>query len=323
MSQRLTSISRRRLITVAAAAAGCACLPGVARVEGPRTVTWNGIALGAPAKLILQCFDEQQGRQAIAACLSEIARLEAIFSLHRSDSALVRLNESGRLDDAPIDLRKLLSEALALAARTDGAFDPTIQPLWQYMSQGGPDDPKESDRVRRLVGWRNVHIDGGTVRLSKPGMALSLNGIAQGYITDKVGELLRQFEFQHVLVDMGEQLALGPKWDGTAWSIGVSDPARPGALIETFSLCEGAVSTSSNFGSAADCDRVPHIIDPRTGEPANHWASVTVVADRATESDGLSTALCVLPSDAWRVAVAGEVKIFAISRHDGTGLWLS
>ena len=91
---RLVRVDRRRFITIAAAVTGASLLPRVAPAFPPQTVTWRGIALGAPAMLMLQHPNEGEAKNAISACLAEIARLEAIFSLHRPDSALVRLNTS-------------------------------------------------------------------------------------------------------------------------------------------------------------------------------------------------------------------------------------
>lgn len=325
-------ISRRRFIAIAATVAGGACLPRAAAAAAAPVASWNGIALGAPARLVLQHPDERSAKEAIAACLAEVARLEAVFSLHRPDSALVRLNANGRLDNAPPDLLVLLSEALSLAERTRGAFDPTIQPLWQAraMSNAASGDIKTSSEpgsdiveARSLVGWREVLIDEGSIRLAKPGMAVTLNGIAQGYITDKVSDLLRQRGFTSVLVDMGEHKALGAKWNGDAWRIGIENPHSPGSTIETIDLTHGAVSTSSNLARAAGgLSHLPNIIDPATGEPAGFWSSLTVVCERATLADGLSTALSVLPFEQWPGFAESGIKIYAVPGGSLQGRWV-
>jgi thiamine biosynthesis lipoprotein len=280
---------------------------------------------------MLQHPNEGEAKNAISACLAEVARLEAIFSLYRPDSALMRLNANGRLDDVPVDLHILLAEAISLATQTDGAFDPTIQPLWQVHAQylhrarTAPDGPyvRNLEKARALVGWRDVHMDDGKIRLGKPGMALTLNGIAQGYITDKVGDILRARGFEHVLVDMGEQLAIGPKWDGTAWCVGIRDPEDQGRIMQTLPLTSGAVATSSNCATGADAgSRFAHILDPRTGRPAEQWASVTVVSDRATQADGLSTALTLLPLDRWSALMGTAVRAYATAAGAKQGFWV-
>jgi thiamine biosynthesis lipoprotein len=322
-------ISRRRFIAITAALGAASALPRGAAARELQTYTWKGIALGAEASLTLQHPEEAIAKEAIEACLAEVARLEAIFSLFRADSSLVRLNAAGHLADAPLDLRILLAEALSLAERSGGAFDPTIQPLWalyagHFASRAAPDGPpkRDIDLALRLVDWRSVAIEKGSVRLLKPGMALTFNGIAQGYITDKVGDLLKTRGFEHVLVNMGEQLTLGPKWDGTAWRVGIADPALPERVIESVALVDGAMATSGGYGCRFDAaGRFTHILDPRTGAVADGLTSVTVLADRATAADGLSTALSVAPNSP--SLLAGATGVFSIRQGAATGQWWS
>jgi thiamine biosynthesis lipoprotein len=326
-----SGLTRRRFVSVLAAASIASLVPGGARARHVSTFTWEGIALGAKARLSLQHRDPSVAKSAIAACLDEVARLEAIFSLYREDSALVRLNTSGRLDAAPADLRLLLAEALALAERSNGAFDPTVQPLWSLFArhfsdpgadpEGPPRDAIEKTAAR--VGWRKVAIEGATIRLCEPGMALTLNGIAQGYITDKVADLLRERGFRHVLVDMGEQLALGPKWDGEAWRVGIANPAAPDTPLLELPLTNGAIATSGGYGYRFDpIGSFTHIIEPNTGVPARRVAGVTVVADLATTADGLSTALAVVPAERAPAILPPKAHAYLIPIGSQTGYWL-
>lgn len=322
---------RRRFIALAAAAAAAGVIPGPARSAAMPTFSWQGIALGADATLTLQHSDEAEAKAAIEACLTEVARLEAVFSLHRPDSALVRLNRMGALDEAPQDLRILLAEALRLSAGTGGAFDPTVQPLWSLYARhfGSPDaDPRgpSDDEIARALartGWRDVAIDDSRIAFGKPGMALTLNGIAQGYITDRIGDLLRTRGFRHVLVNMGEQLAAGPKFDGSAWTVGIADPIDRETMIQKVSLPDGAIATSSGHGCRFDAGgRFTHILDPRTGLPARQAASVSIVTSRATLADGLSTALSVLPISEWAGHLRAGVRAYVVPRDGDGGHWL-
>jgi FAD:protein FMN transferase len=324
-------LTRRRFVSVLAAASVAPLVSHHAHSGQVQTFNWEGIALGAHARLALQHPDENAAKSAIAACLSEVARLEAIFSLYRPNSALARLNAYGRLDDAPADLRLLLAEALALAERSAGAFDPTVQPLWalyaRHFSVPGaePEGPPRAavEEAGALVGWRKVEIDGAAIRLLKPGMALTLNGIAQGYITDRVGDLLRERGFQHVLVDMGEQLALGPKWDGEVWRVGIANPADPGKALLELPVSSGAIATSGGYGYHFDrAGLFAHILDPDSGAPARRWASVTVLADRASAADGLSTALSVVPAARVRGLLTNGDRAFVIPDGSKSGYWL-
>jgi FAD:protein FMN transferase len=323
-------LTRRRFVSVLAAASVTPLVGSRAPTRHVRTFDWSGFALGAHARLSLQHPDEDAAKSAIAACLSEVARLEGIFSLFRTDSALARLNACGRLNDAPADLRLLLAEALMLAERSSGAFDPTVQPLWALYArhfavpgaapEGPPRDAIEKAVAR--VGWRKIEIAGATIRLLQPGMAVTLNGIAQGYITDRVGDLLRTSGFRHVLVNMGEQLALGPKWDGGTWRVGIANPAAPDTPLLELPLTNGAIATSGGYGYQFDpAGRFAHILDPGTGAPAHRWASVTVLAERAAKADGLSTALTVVPAERAQVLLASGARAFLIPEGSKSGRW--
>jgi len=324
-------LTHRRFISVLAAAGAAQCTSPRGLAASVRTFGWEGIALGAHASLTLQHPDEGAAKSAIAACLEEVARLEAIFSLHRPDSALVRLNACGRLDAAPADLRVLLTEALALAELSDGAFDPTVQPLWALYARhfSNPDADPEGPapdaigRAKALIDWRNVEIENAGIRLREPAMAITLNGIAQGYITDRVGALLQDRGFEHVLVNMGEQLALGPKWDGAAWRVGIANPAAPETVLTELSLVHGAIATSGGYGYRFDpAGRFTHILDPSTGAPARQWASVTVVTDRAAAADGLSTALTVAPAERASLILPQGATAYVVSAGSESGYWL-
>lgn len=321
----MRSISRRRAIAVLAAAAGVPLLLS-ARSEA-RVVRWQGTALGAPALLALYHTDEAAARRAIAAATGELARLEAIFSLYRPDSSLAALNRDGALTAAPAELIELLGQAQRFAALSEGAFDPTIQPLWQVYFQhftaaqpdpGGPAGAQVAAALR-LVDWRAIEVSGQQVRLARPGMALSLNGIAQGYITDRVTAVLRAQGLERMLVDMGEPRAVSSHPDGTAWRVGIAHPAAPERSATVLDVVDKAVSTSGGYGTVFDADgRFTHLIDPRTGLTAPAAASVSVIADTATAADALSTALAVTAPDR-RAALAAAAGVGLVEvRADGT-----
>lgn len=326
-----TGVSRRRFLAITAAATAAGALPAFANVTVMPTISWRGVALGAEATLTLLHPDAVAAHAAIDAALAEVARLEQIFSLYREDSALQRLNRNGRLDEAPVDLVTLLSQALRLAKETNGAFDPSLQPLWalyaDHFSRRDAEPVGPSKEALRAalerVDWRNVELRAGCINFLKSGMAITLNGIAQGYITDKVGALLKSQGFDHVLVNMGEQLVLGPKWNGGAWSIGIADPADTSRRMTEVSITSGAVATSSSCGFRFDqAGRFTHILDPHTGAPAQQWASISVFAESAAVADGLSTALAVLPIAQAARLLGTSARAYVVPRDVHTGFWI-
>ncbi len=296
--------TRRRFLGIAATAAGLALLPGGLRAVGVPVRTWRGVALGADSVLQLAHPDPAEADRLIALCLEEVARLERVFSLYRTDSALARLNRDGVLDAPPADLVRLLSEAAAFSRRTDGAFDPTVQPLWQlyagHFARPGADPAGPPEAVlraaRELVDHRKLRVEPGRIAFAGRGMAVTLNGIAQGYVTDRVSERLRAEGMTDVLVDLGEIRALGHHPSGRPWSVGLADPLVDGRNAGTLEIADRAVATSGGYGTPFDAaGRFTHLFDPATGGCAREWLAVTVLAPDATTADALSTALSVAP----------------------------
>jgi FAD:protein FMN transferase len=285
-------INRRRLLRILAAGA---TLPLLSEPRAP-AYEWRGQALGAEARLRLVHRDAAEARRAVAFCLDEIARLERAFSLFDPDSELSRLNRGDRLAAASHDLRAVLTEAGHLSRLSAGAFDVTVQPLWLALARhfrmqpGTAPSSHAIDRALALVDFRQLELDGARIDFRRPGMAATLNGIAQGYITDRLAGLLRDLGFEQVLIEAGEIYALSRV---EPWPVGIA--GTPRHLV----LANRAIATSS--GPAIPFEpsrRHNHLVDPRTGASANRYASVSVVADTALRADGLSTALSLLPLDA-------------------------
>lgn len=295
-----TEVTRRRFVAITAAVAATASWPRPGSASAALH-EWRGVALGAPAAIRLAHPDGAAARELLRRCVTEIERLERIFSLYRADSALCRLNDAGMLEAPPFELVDLLSRAASVSSVTGGAFDVTIQPLWQryaeHFSAPGADPAGPAlDDVLPLVGWRGVSVDIGRIAFTRPGMAVTLNGIAQGYITDRVADLLRAEGMDHVLIDLGETRAIGTHPDGRPWQIGLADPADPARIAERVDLVDLALATSGGYGTRFEASgRFNHLIDPRTGRSAPALRSVSVTAPTATTADVASTALSLLP----------------------------
>ena len=303
--------TRRRFISILAGCSAVSPLCGIGEAlaaAAPTVSVWKGVAMGAQASLTLVHPQRALAQALIGQCTHEIERLEAIFSLYRPASALSRLNARGELNDPPGELVELLSFGLALARHSDGAFDPTVQPLWRLYADhfaapgaraAGP-APHEIARALRRVGYRQLEVDAGRIRLRRPGMAVTLNGIAQGYVTDRVTELLRAAGFDDVLVDLGEVRVRGQRPTGGMWQAAIADPRDGQRTLFELPLGDSAgalpaLATPAGAGTPLGPDpRIHHLFDPHTGRSANHYLSVSAAAPRATLADGLSTTLAVL-----------------------------
>lgn len=279
----MTTLTRRRFVTIAAAAAA---LP--ARAAEP--VIWTGRALGADSRIVLIGADPHRTRRLFAKVEAELARIESHFSLHQ-DSALMRLNRDGRLSHPAPEIAGLFALATEMHRATAGAFDPTIQPLWQAVASGA-----DVDAARALVGWHRVRITRADIRLD-PGMALTFNGIAQGHAADRVADILRREGFTDVLVDIGEVMALGRN-HAHDWQAAVATPE--GRELIRLGLSDRALATSSPMGTRIGTGTA-HILHP-TGQPPL-WSTIAVSAERATTADALSTAFCLMDTSAIRTAL--------------------
>lgn len=307
-AMRAEVLTRRRALGLLAAAAG---LPLVARAgqATAEVVTWHGRALGAPATLILHHPDRAAAERLVTACVAELERLEGILSLYRPESALSELNRAGALAAPPPELVAILDESRRYHALTAGAFDPTVQPLWRLYADhfaaggdpAGPAPARVADTLAR-VGLDAVEVSPDRIALTRRGMALTLNGIAQGWITDRIADRLRAGGITSTLVDMGEIRGVGPH----PWQVGIPGPDGGGTLAIT----DRAVATSAAAGFAFDpSGRFTHIIDPRSGATPNPYASITVIAPTAAAADALSTGFWLTKRDALPVLPDIEVRI--------------
>lgn len=279
--------NRRRFLMIAAAALAT----GGASRTGDAFV-WHGNALGARATIRLTHPD---AAAITARAAVEIDRLENVFSLYRAGSALSRLNAAGALEAPPFELLECLSLCGTVHAATKGRFDPTVQRLWQAHAtaavENRPLGAAERSAALALTGWSGVALSESAVTL-RPGMALTLNGIAQGYIADRIAALLAAEGLTDILIDTGELRALGTQPDGAAWPVTLSPSGRK------IGLSARALATSAPLGTVLDAaGKVGHIIDPATGTTAPAtWQAVSISAPSAALADALSTAACLMPS---------------------------
>lgn len=288
------TLSRRRfLITGMAAGAAGTAWQRMGDHRKQQVLVWQGAAMGGEARVSLFGADRDGAQRALEETANEIERLENIFSLYRPSSEVSRLNREGTLFAPSRDLVGVVRAAIEWRKRTQGAFDPTIQPLWQAAAAGREVTPA-------VLGLAGTPIDIAPDRLTlQTGARLTFNGIAQGRIADRVTEVLSSHGFTDVVVDAGEL-----RLPGTTCRT-ISLPATGTAVR----VARVAIATSEPRGLVFEpVTNRHHLIDPRTGLSPQHWRSITVFAPMAEIADALSTAFSVLPADA--------VADLAASIHD-------
>jgi thiamine biosynthesis lipoprotein len=206
------------------------------------------------------------------------------------------------------DVIEVVERACAVAARSGGAYDPTVLPLmnlWGFYRarESYPGDREISAALER-VGYAGVTADraAGTLALGRPGMGLDLGSIGKGWALDRAVDALREHGIRHAMVDVGGNVyGLGvPSDDAEGWSIGVIHPVSH-AVERVFVLRDAAVATSGNTEQfrVLSGTRVGHLFDARRGRPAEGHLLASVEAATGTESDVLSTAAFLLGPSAF------------------------
>ena len=302
-------------------------LGAVQATTGASPLVWTSRtlnAMGTAMRLQLAHSDAAQAEQALTAAIADIRSIEDQMSLFRPDSALCQLNRTGVLTQAPADLLQVLHIAQQVSERSLGAFDITVQPLWLAFEaarqQNRLPTAAEVSAARSKVDWRGVQVRGDTVRLKQRGMALTLNGIAQGYAADKVRARLQALGVQHALVDAGEYAALGHAEHVGDWTLGVASPRGSHALLAGIAMQGRCVATSADDQCSFSADYVNHhIFDPRTGYSPQALSSVSVMADSAVQADAITKVIFMSGYEqALSLAKAWGVEILVVDKH---GRW--
>lgn len=251
---------------------------------------------------------------ALDAVSDELTRLDALLDATDAESAIGRLNAGEPLDG---EAAMLVRQAVAYSEATGGAFDPTVYPLmrlWGFTdeTQRVPSDAEITAALAN-IGTNQVQLDETAVSLH-PGAAIDLGGIAKGYAADRCVALLQQSDAAALLSLGGNIQTYGAKPDGTPWTIGIADPQQPEQAVASVAVTgTKALVTSGGYQRYFEADGVTyhHIIDPKTGRPAESGlASVTILADSGTMADAYSTALFVMgledAVDFWRAEQSFE-----------------
>lgn len=322
-------LTRRRALRIVAAVAGLPLMIAGVRATAPKGqfFTWRGEVLGALSELTVWHTNAAFARATILKVRHEIERLEKIFSLYRPDSEISRLNAAGKLAKPSPELRKLVEVSQRLGDLSGGAFDISVQPLWRFYEAHfwsrtsiQPDIAAGAhDIARSLVNFREIDSGTAAISFARVGMAITLNGIAQGAVTDVVAGILRNEGFESAVVDLGEFRAIGRHPDGRSWRMGIGNDALK-AEDRIVELEDMALAVSAGYGTTFEPNgRFNHIFDPRTGESANRLIKVAVIGPSATVADGLATAICVVGETRAAALLAAYPGTRAILRRmDGT-----
>lgn len=270
--------------------------------SGQRLYVGTDSAFGTTISVKLLHAEQRQAELAIQDALHEAKKIDALMSIHSENSQIFRLNRDGRLQNPDPHLLAVLEQARRLSALTDGAFDITVQPLWLQFSEAAARNALPSSEKRlaakSLVNWKNLLVEQDQLRFQQAGMAITLNGIAQGYAVDLALSAVRARGVKHALLDTGEFISSGTRTPDRDWVLGVQDPRQTDKYTIALQMDGRSVATSGDYETTFTPDFLHHhIFDPSTGDSPPELASVTVVAPTGLLADGLSTAFFVMGSE--------------------------
>ena len=253
-------------------------------------------AMASQCEIVLAASDLARAQALAALAIAEVARIEHKYSRYRSDSIVAQINQAAGQSAVVCDEETLalLQFADDLYQHSDGLFDLTsgvLRQVWDFRQPRLP-DPAALAQTLNLIGWQRVQRSGERIYLPQAGMQLDFGGFGKEYAADRAADVLRQQGVQHGYVNLaGDFRILGPRPNGTPWQIGIQDPRQRERIIASIPVLQGALTTSGDYERYFELDgqRYCHILDPRDGQPVQHWRCVTVLAPLAIVAGGVCT----------------------------------
>jgi thiamine biosynthesis lipoprotein len=261
-----------------------------------------------------------EARRAISAAYSELERIEAMMSEWRPQSPISQVDAAAGKNavTVPPELRAIIERSIRYSRQTQGTFDITwrgMGSIWHFDEDFVPPNAAEVDAARRNIDYRAIQITGDSIYLPE-GKNIGLGGIAKGYGVNRAVDFLVKAGFSDCLVDGGGDVKVSGTHDGKPWSLGIQHPrAEHGKLLGVVRLSNRALVTSGDYERFRIVDgiRYHHIIDPRTGWPANASSSVSVLSGDAEQGVVLAKAIFILgPEEGLALARAEGVDALLI-----------
>lgn len=244
-------------------------------------------------------------KKAADKAIDEICRLEDMLSTEKTDSEIARINQTKSVNISD-ETAYLISKSNEISKSTQGAFDITIYPVMRAWGFGSgeyrvPDSVEIKELIKR-VDYTRIEYDEAAHKLSIPDeVEIDFGGIAKGYTSDKVAEVMQQYGIKSAILNLGGNVkAVGSKLDGSKWKVAVKSPCDSAQYMGILSINDTCVITSGGYERFFEKNgkKYHHIIDPDTGLPADSGLiSVTVVCNDGTKADALSTALFIMGNE--------------------------
>lgn len=304
------SLDRRSFLRFAGSTAlGAAALPLVSPAIGlaslgrsMRAAQETRMMMGTLVSVTVLDPSPTKAQEAMNAAFGAMAKLTPVFDRHRPGGPVAAFNAEGRLDDLEPRLKAVLELCQAVQKSTGGAFDPTVAPVIDtvkasFLQHHQP--PSRVDLAQALAAVGGVSYDGHSLRQTKQGAGITLDGVAKGFIVDEGLAAASKAGANHVLINAGGDVGVLGDRGGKPWRVAVADPDHPTQAKMTVNLTSGALATSGDYEVYFDQERLyHHIVNPATGRIPASGHSVSVRAPKASLADALATACFVLPPSA-------------------------
>jgi thiamine biosynthesis lipoprotein len=255
-------------------------------------------AMGATYSIALYGYDRIKMEAAVDAAFDEVRRLDELLSNYQPGSQWSEVNRNAAIKPVRVspELFQLLAACVEYSRESEGAFDITVGPLmkvWGFYKGSGhlPHKPEVAAALAR-VGYRHIRLDpdARTVRFDRPGVEMDPGGVGKGYAVDRMVEVLRQNGVQTALVAGSGSSIYGmgaPPDEPRGWPVKIKDPKDSRKTLAEVWLKDSSMSTSGSYEKffRAEGKTYAHIMDPRTGYPAQGSVSVSVIAPRTVDSE--------------------------------------
>lgn len=261
--------------------------------------------LGSPFEITVVAKDTVEGNFYINSAVNEVKRIENLISDWIPTTQISQVNQNAGIVPIKVnnEVFELVERAIKISKLTDGAFDisyASMDKIWKF--DGSMKEMPSPEAIKKSVeriSYEKIILDtkNKTIFLKDAGMKLGLGGIGQGYIADKVKEVLQAKGCAAGIVNVsGDINTWGSQIDGKPWTVGIVNPVNKNKVFATFPLIDSAVETSGSYEKYVTFNniRYSHIIDPRSGYPATGIVSVSVFAKQTEIADALATGVFVL-----------------------------
>jgi thiamine biosynthesis lipoprotein len=268
-------------------------------------VSETRIAMGTFVTMTLMHTSRDEAEEVIGRVVEEIDRMASLMDRFDESTAVARLNREGVIEDAPPEIIEVISRSLYYHQLTRGSFDISVKPIMDLFNgkmvhgKGVLPTERELKEVLALVDSHQIELEGRRVRFKKPGMGITLDGIAKGYAVDRASEMMAGLGIVNHLINAGGDIrTMGFKEDQRPWVVAIQDPQKGNDYPDVVHMNDGAIATSGDYENFYDRERrFHHIVNPKTGLSPEQISSVSLMGLKTMDVDALATAVLVMGPD--------------------------